>query len=221
MSTDRQSQAYDYLYNAIITNTLRPGYPIVEKEISNILGTSRTPVREALKQLESEGLVKRFAGKGTFVAEVNLQDIEEIFFLREILELGALQIAWNRINISDIERVEQLLLKLNTESSFEEFYESDRALHFLIVRYSGNRRIQTILNNTNTHIERLRQIASFNPNRTEKSKTEHLSIIHSLKERDYDTTRDLLIKHIHNVKQNTLEVYRAHLMSEPREIMHR
>ena len=80
---NRQSQAYEYLYNAIITNTLRPGYPIVEKEISNILGISRTPIREALKQLESEGLVRRFSGKGTFVAGVDLQDIEEIFPSRD------------------------------------------------------------------------------------------------------------------------------------------
>ena len=136
------------------------------------------------------------------------------FFLREILELGALQIAWNRISISEIERVEQLLLSLTNESLFEDFYESDRALHSMIVRYSGNRRVQSILNNINVHIERLRQIASFNPNRTEKSKMEHLNIINTLKERDYEKTKDLLIKHIHNVKQNTLEVYRAHLMSE-------
>ncbi len=212
MTTDnRKEKAYDYLYRAIVSYKLKPGFPIVEKDVSAALGTSRTPVREALKQLESEGLVRHIPGKGTFVSEVTLQDLEEIFYLREVLELAALDIAWDKVTHQELEKLEKLLLTLNENSSEEGFYESDRALHDLIVRCSGNRRLKNILNTINAQIERLRRIAVFSPDRPEKSRQEHLVIIESLKQRDYQKAKVSLQAHIQNVKENTMEVYRKYL----------
>jgi DNA-binding GntR family transcriptional regulator len=211
MEVSLKGKAYQYLYNAIISHKLKPGEPVVEQLISTELGTSRTPVREALKQLESEGLVRHIPGRGTFVTEVTLQDIVEIFSLREALELMALQVSWNRITYEEIERIENNLQSLDLNCHEEDYYKIDRELHDLIVRRSSNRRLMNYLNTLNSQVERFRQIAVFNIGRLEESKQEHLAFIRSIKERDYDKAQSLLKSHIQNVRNNAIKVYRDYL----------
>lgn len=182
----RQQKAYEYLYNAIVTNKLPPGVAIAEQEISNVLGISRTPVREALKQLEAEGLVRHIPLRGTFVEEITTQDLEEIFALRETLEALALKTAITEITDEELYEIEILLRSLEYDSSNEKFYDSDRRLHDLIVKHGGNRRLAQILNNLNSQMERLRHIAAMKPHRLQQSKQEHLEIVAALKRRDLD-----------------------------------
>lgn len=204
----RQQKAYEYLYNAIVTNKLPPGVAIAEQEISNVLGISRTPVREALKQLEAEGLVRHIPLRGTFVEEITTQDLEEIFALRETLEVLALKTAINDITDEELYEIEILLRSLEYDSSNEKFYDSDRRLHDLIVKHGGNRRLAQILNNLNSQMERLRHIAAMKPHRLQQSKQEHLEIVAALKMRDLEEAERLLRQHIRNVKESTIEVCR-------------
>jgi DNA-binding GntR family transcriptional regulator len=206
----RKEQAYDYLYNAIIKHQMRPGTSIIEQEVSNVLGISRTPIRESLNRLESEGLVRHIKGRGTFVTEVTLQDVEEILELREIMEIRALHNAWSRISDKELEEQEQILMRLDVNSSEDQFYDSDRKLHELIVLYSGNQRLVIFLKTINTQIERLRQIALYSPGREEESRKEHLAIIRCLKQRNYHEAENQLRNHIQNVKINTIEVFRKY-----------
>lgn len=203
-----KNKAYNYLYQAIISHELLPGAPIVEQEISEILGISRTPVREALKQLESEGLVRSISARGTFVSEVNIQDVEEIFALREALEVLALHTAINEITDQEIQEMETLLEVLSASNNAEHFYDSDRKLHDLIVRSGRNRRLMNFLKNLNAQIERLRYISAMRPNRLKASQQEHLAIVHAMKERNLEKAEALLRQHIRNVKENTIEVCR-------------
>lgn len=204
----RQQKAYEYLYNAIVTNKLPPGVAIAEQEISNVLGISRTPVREALKQLEAEGLVRHIPLRGTFVEEITTQDLEEIFALRETLEVLALKTAINDITDEELYEIEILLRSLEYDSSNEKFYDSDRRLHDLIVKHGGNRRLAQILNNLNSQMERLRHIAAMKPHRLQQSKQEHLEIVAALKRRDLEEAERLLRQHLRNVKESTIEVCR-------------
>lgn len=209
MKENCKQKAYDYLYNSIITNKLQPGQPVIEQEISGTLGTSRTPVREALKQLESEGLVRHIPGRGVFVSEVTTQDVEEIFVLREMLEVLALQSAWTKISDEELDKVEKYISSLDTNCSVEEFYKSDRMIHDLIVRNGNNRRLEIFLKNINAQIERIRIISSFTPQRLIKSKSEHLEIINAFKERNLSKTEKLLRIHINNVKESAIKVCRS------------
>lgn len=208
MKDDCKRRAYDYLSNSIINNQFQPGQPIIEQEISKTLGTSRTPVREALKQLESEGLVRHIQGRGTFVSQVTTQDVEEIFDLREMLEVLALQGAWGKIRDDEIEELVKFLSSLDAKCSSDDFYESDRRFHDLIVRNGGNYRLESFLNNINAQIERIRRISSLTPQRLGKSKAEHLEIIYALKERNLTKTEELLRMHIRNVRASAIEVCR-------------
>jgi DNA-binding GntR family transcriptional regulator len=205
--------AYDYLYDSIVNNKLPPGAAIVERDISNMLGISRTPVREALKQLESEGLIWHFPLRGTFVSEVTTQDVEEIFSLREVLEETALKTAIHEIRDEELCELEALLNSLDDNTPYEKYYNSDRELHNLIIRNGHNKRLIQFLNTLNSQIERLRRISALTPKRLQKSKQEHLEIIKVLKQRDFEKTAEILKKHIRNVKLSTLNVCRRNYYS--------
>lgn len=203
--------AYDYLRDAILTDKLQQGSAIVEQEVSDTLKISRTPVREALKVLEAEGLVYQIPQRGTFVKEVTTQDVEEIFALREALEVLALHEAIKNISDAALEKAEKFLVSLTPGSEPEDFYASDRLIHDLIIQNGGNRRLANFLNTINSQVERLRRISSLRPNRLEKSMQEHLSIVRSLKARDLEKTEQQLREHIKNVEASTLAVCRTYL----------
>jgi DNA-binding GntR family transcriptional regulator len=198
--------AYDYLYESIISNKLLPGEAIVEQEVSDLLGVSRTPIREALKQLTAERLVRHIPARGTFVAEMSTQDVEELFEIRTMFEENALKWAINKITDAEITRLEQLFGSLNGSSRPEEFFNSDRELHSLILRYGRNRHMIELLNTVNSQLERLRRVSSLTPNRLEKSKKEHLEIIYAIKEHNLEKAENALRMHLKNVEQSTLDV---------------
>lgn len=206
--------AYEYLLNAIMSYEIKPGEVIVEQEISDQLGISRTPIREAFKQLESEGLVHHFPSRGTFVTNLTVQDVEEIFQLRELFELTALKSAIDRITKEELEYVEGRLrylddMKSEEPSTKEEYYGSDRELHELIMKYSGNSRMIKFHRTLEAQLERLRRISSLTPMRLTKSRQEHLAILSALNARDLAASTEALRLHLRNIKESTLAVCRS------------
>lgn len=93
-----QSQAVNEVRNAIVSGQLQPGSKIIETQISSVLGISRGPLREAIRQLGEEGLIKIIPYQGAFVKSVTSKDIEEIFSFRTNLESFAFQLAWDMRN---------------------------------------------------------------------------------------------------------------------------
>lgn len=206
--------AYDYLLNAIRTYELKPGQAIVEQDISDKLGISRTPIREAFKQLESEGLVRHFPSRGTFIASLTVQDVDEIFQLRELFELTALKTAINCITDEELDLLEDRLRDLDdqrSEDSYtrEAFYSTDRDLHMMILKYSGNSRMIHFSNTLEVQLEQLRRISSLTPKRLVKSRQEHLDIIYALRTRDLASASRYLSLHLQNIKESTLNICRT------------
>jgi len=199
--------AYNYLYENIMSYNLPPGSAIVEKEISDALKISRTPIREALKKLAGEGLVHYIPGRGTFVQDLSAQDIEEILELRELFEGTALKNAINDITDEEIDEIASLISSLDENSNHEEFYYCDRMLHNLIVKYSRNKRMVGFLNTINSQLERLRRISAMNPRRLEKSKQEHVELLQAIKERDLEKASHSLNTHLKNIKKSIMEVW--------------
>lgn len=210
----RKKEAYEYLLEAILSNTLPPGSPIIETEIAAILKTSRTPVREALKELESDGLVIQYPQKGTFVSEVSPHDVEEIFSLRIMLEVFALQESYNKISKEELDKVESMFSSLGANSPREKYALADITLHSLIVDKAGNYRLKQILKNLNGQIERFRRTAARGPTGVSKSRKEHMEIVQMLRRRDLRGCEESLKNHLNSVKSNTLETVRMSLMNK-------
>lgn len=197
-----KDKAYKYLYEKIITYQLKPGASIIERDISEAIGTSRTPVREALNQLEADGLVSRLNGKGCFVRKIDLQDVADIYYMRKLLEVGALQLSWPKFINSELLDLQKRINALSENSTEEEYLFCDHALHNMIINYSGNHQIIKTMRILDIQTERMRRVATFNPERQKKSRIEHLELLQKLIEHDYDGTVKILQQHIDNVKAN-------------------
>lgn len=203
---DLRQLAYDYLLDAMTNFEILPGEAVVEQDVSNILGISRTPVREAMKQLEADGFVYHIRQKGTFVSGITNADIEEIFELRMILESAAVDHAVNSLSDDILASLKQQINELGADAVDEDYYRADRNLHRLIVDSMCNSRISKIFSQLGQQIGFLRRLSSRAPNRLGHSRNEHLAIVDALVARNPKQVRRELSLHLENVKANTLKV---------------
>lgn len=201
--------AYNYIFDAIVSYKFQPNQAIVEQDISEQLGISRTPIREAIRQLTFEGLVTNVPSTGTFVKHLAVQDIEEIFQIRTMFELTALKSAVELISDSELERIEKQLISAQESSENEVFYRSDRDLHWTIIKYSCNSRIINFYNTIESQHEMIRRLSSMTPQRLSKSRDEHKAILDAIYNRDLTRSEDALRQHLENVKQSSINVCRS------------
>lgn len=199
-------RAYQYLFDEIIYNHLKPGAPLSEADIAAKLEISRTPVREAMMILEREGIVVRYPSRGCFVSQITVQDVHEIFELRIQLELCALRSSYKLIADEQLAAQEEKLRALTPDSPAEAYFETDRELHSLLLDYCGNGRLVDFLCILNAQIERVRVISAGKPDRLAESRREHLEFVNVLRERDIKRAESLLVAHIGNVRDSTVTV---------------
>lgn len=206
----QRERAVDAVYNAlrqaIITCVLRPGERLNIGDFAEKLGVSLTPVRGAIQQLATEGLVEIRPRSGTFVASLSAHDVEETFIIRCALECLAAEGAVRNIKPEDIRRLKQLLRSLKKKIATEEdrkAHERDNwELHQIIVRASGNRRLQEIYEALNAHIKIARIHAGERnwPMRLQEEQAEHAAIVAALEARDVAALTAALRKHIYRAK---------------------
>lgn len=202
----RKDIAYNYLYDGIINNKLKPGQSLKENEIALSLSISRTPVREALKELEKDGLVKTFECRSSIVSKLSPNDISDIFDVRIALEKLALEKSIKRISDEEIDSLIHAFIKISKNFKWEDSYLVDKKLHDLIVKRSANKKIYYILKNLNSQIERFRTMASKADKRSEKSINEHLDLLSCLKSRDLNKSQKSLEFHLNSVKNSLFEI---------------
>jgi DNA-binding GntR family transcriptional regulator len=159
-----------------------PGTPLVEQSLAERFGVSRIPIREALRKLEGDGLVAYYPRRGHFVASVSAADIDEIFYLRENLELAAVRLAYQRIPPLRLQELDDLLDSLRPhESPREELLDADQRIHDLIAEHAGNSRLRHTLQQLNDQIQFTRSAATQLPGRFEDSTREHKAILEALR----------------------------------------
>src|SRR4030043_728654 len=113
-SKSKKAIVYENLKKRIINHSLKSGEPLNESVLTKELGISKTPIREALQQLEKEGFVENIPGKGSFVSRISVQDIREIFEIREILECEAIKRAALK---SDPDKIESIKKKFEKDNN--------------------------------------------------------------------------------------------------------
>lgn len=202
----RKDEAYEYLKNAIISNELGPGTPIRESEISENLKISRTPIREALRDLEADGLVISYPFRGTFVADISPYDVQEIFDLRVLMETWAMKRSIKRITEKELDEAERAFREANGD--WEKLYRADRMLHGLILQKSGSSRVIGFLETMQAQIDRLRVFGREAVDRQNKSLQEHMEIIEAIRERDCEKSCEVLEKHLKSIENDLIETAR-------------
>ncbi|MGE4354433.1 MAG: GntR family transcriptional regulator [Oscillospiraceae bacterium] len=202
----RKDEAYNYIKNAIVSGQLKPGLPIRENDISEALQMSRTPIREALKDLEAEGVVTIYTSHGTFVSTLTAYDVEEIFELRSLLETWSLGRSINRFTDQELDELEKMMRDADKSGIWEDIHKADLCLHNMIVEKSGSKRLAAFFKNLNTQIERISVSSSTNPRRKLETYEEHMEIIEGIRSRDYKKCQASLKRHLKLVSEAAIEM---------------
>jgi len=200
----KRTIVYENLKKRIITHSLKHGDPLNESILAGELKTSKTPVREALQQLEKEGFVENIPGKGSFVSIISIQDIRELFEIREILECEVVKRAALKI---DPDKVESIKKKFETESNGEKnsrdhFRAGDR-IHTFVFESLGNKRLLEYYRRLQEHIIRMRLnfFSELHQERSEQSYKEHLEIVDALIAKDPLRAEKAMRDHLRNATE--------------------
>ena len=190
-------QVFNTLEDAILNGSYKEGDSLNELRLSKSLGVSRTPVREALMQLELEGLVKNIPNKGAVVVGVSEQDVEDIYEeLEELEQCMALQEYY-----------------LKKQDSAKEMGELDGEFHRIIFAASKSRPLQNVLTSFHNYIRRARAVSVCVTGRAEESVSEHRAILEAITKHDGELAEKLTAEHIKNARDNIATT--VHTSCEP------
>jgi GntR family transcriptional regulator, rspAB operon transcriptional repressor len=193
--------AYDVLKRRIVRHELQPGVPINENALSDEMKISKTPIREALQQLEREGFVQTIPGRGSFVTHITVQDVREIFETREIIECA---VARRAALVGDKELIKAKRVELESSdlmSDGEKGLELDLDdVHVFIFGVVGNKRLFEIYSQLLDQIIRLRHYFNvrLDTERMAKYNNEHLRILDALIKSDPDQAEQAVLTHLRN-----------------------
>ncbi len=200
---------FESLREAIITGKLGPGERLMEIQMAEEMGVSRTPVREAIRKLELEGLVVMIPRKGAYVAGLSLKDIADVFEIRGALEGLAAGLAAERITDGELEDLERYLVKISEEietGDLNRVVETDTDFHSLIYGASRNNRLSQIISNLREQIQRFRTTSLSYPGRMKIAVEEHRKIVEAISSRDGELARKLAQEHIENAESSMMSM---------------
>ncbi|MGE5541599.1 MAG: GntR family transcriptional regulator [Bacillota bacterium] len=211
-------RAYQSLKAAILSLSLKPGQPLVETALAQQLCISKTPVRDALRKLEKEGLVVFYPYKGFYVAPVSRDDICEVYYLRRLLEGAAAREAAKTLSEEQLAEGEHLL-----ELAEEALERGDEAaccelgneFHRFIVQGVHNRRLEALLDNLSELQGRFSRLVFGIPGRMEKSTAEHRRILEALRKGDGREAEEAVYAHIDSFLPEFLANERIQELTEP------
>ncbi|MFQ6806886.1 MAG: GntR family transcriptional regulator [Lachnospiraceae bacterium] len=192
---------FNTLRQAILRGELKPGERLMEIALSRRLGVSRTPVREAIRMLELEGLVKMVPRKGAQVAQITEQDLNDVLEVRLGLEELAVQFACQRITQEELKALEdsvQLFEQAMNQDDLTALAEADVKFHEIIYNATHNRRLVQIINNIREQMYRYRIEYLKDVESRKTLVKEHYAIWASLKNRDVQNARKHIGVHIRN-----------------------
>jgi DNA-binding GntR family transcriptional regulator len=192
-------QVYRLLRQSIITLRLQPGATIIEKQITDRLGISRTPVRDALRQLADEGLVNIRPQAGTFVALIDRQQLEEGRVIRRALEIEAVKRAAVCVDDAAIERLTDLLAlqeRAGKRNRYDEFIAYDDQFHRIINELSGLPRLWRVISGAKAQLDRVRHLSAPLPGQSARVLTQHRAVVAALARRDPERSVHALAHHL-------------------------
>ncbi|MCR4425446.1 MAG: GntR family transcriptional regulator [Firmicutes bacterium] len=202
-----KQKAYDAIKEKIIRCLIMPGAPISEKDLMAELEMSRTPIREALNKLETEGLVSIYPKRGIFVTNITLKDVMDIYTIRECIEPLAARLATPLIDLESVQHFVDIYLSPKREHTLEDYIITDCAFHTLIANSTDNPRLAQILLSLYDQNSRIRILSKIRvKERQEKAREEHRELIKCFQARDADRAEEVMRMHITNGKKTALSI---------------
>ena len=179
--------------------TLVRGQKVNEKDLCESMGVSRTPVREALRQLTSEGLIQLVPHKGAFVSQPCIEEISDLFEVMSVLEGTCARLAANHMKEKDLQKIEALHEELEAHyqnRDHEAYLKTNHVFHVFIQELTGNRVLNDVINGLRQKILLYRQRQLYQPERFDQSIKEHRSLLGAFRTRDPESAESSMKHHL-------------------------
>jgi DNA-binding GntR family transcriptional regulator len=211
-------KAYSKLFHEIVDGDIAPGTVLAEVEQSTRLGVSRTPLREALSRLTADGLVESAPGRGVVVTEISLENITELYEVREALEEQAARLAAQRRDPKVFIRIAEQFADADRliesgEEGVRHYYELNEKFDEAVDAAVNNAYLVSALQNSRVHLSRIRRIARGNPARLHDSAQETMLIIEAIIAGDAALAAHATHVHLHKSLTNIRASIKGHLTS--------
>lgn len=198
----KTAQVYAIMRRAIVNLHLAPGSNVNEKLICDQLGISRTPLREAILQLQSENLVSVVPNSGTYVSKIDLQSVFDGQLIRDALELKVVRLAANRMT-PQFERALDFNIhqqhRMWADQDYDEFYVLDEAFHAMICEFGASAYVWKIINGAKAQLDRVRRMSYPLVSHLDVILREHIAVVDGLKQRDPEAAAEAMRVHIDRV----------------------
>ncbi|NLD19520.1 MAG: GntR family transcriptional regulator [Clostridiales bacterium] len=199
-----REMVYEELKMQILTGAIVPGTRMMEVELADEMGVSRTPIREAIRKLEKEGLVVIEPRRGAYASQISTEDMVEILEVRQNMEGLAAYFAASRMTpqqMSELKDVSNKYNKAVSEGSMENMIKYDTRFHRIIVESCNNKILVQMIEQLQELVLRFRYIYYDNFRRAENMPEEHLRILQAIESRDTDAARKMADVHIDRLKE--------------------
>lgn len=207
-----RERVFHQLREDILIGRYKQMEELKEAAVSKELGVSRTPVREALRQLELEGLVSIIPNKGAYVLGITAQDIYDIYMIRSRLEGLCAKWACDKITREQLNELEEITYLSDfhiQKAHWEQIYALDNRFHLLLYAACGSKALKHVLSNYHHYVERVRKNTLSSRLRAREAAAEHKAILEAVRDQDADTAERLANEHIErslaNIKKQGVE----------------
>lgn len=203
---------FQTLRQAILRGDLKPGERLMEVKLANKLGVSRTPIREAIRKLELEGLVLMVPRKGAEVAEITEKSLRDVLEVRKALEELAVQLACDRITEEEIEQLKEVAKEFRSnlqEKDVTKIAEIDVKFHDILYLATNNQKLVQLLNNLREQMYRYRIEYLKREDVYPILMKEHEDIILHLSRRDKEKALEVMACHIDNQVETVTNLIRT------------
>lgn len=206
--TDRFSlrgRVFHKIREDILSGRYREHEELKEATLGEELGVSRTPVREALRQLELEGLVTIVPNKGAYVTGITPKDIRDIYTIRSYLEGLCARWATEHITEKQLDELEEIvyLAEYNArKEKHEQLFEQDGRFHRILYEASGSKILIHVLSDFHNYVQQIRKTAYTSGDRSIRSVEEHKQILNAIRDKDADRAEQLANAHMCKVIEN-------------------
>jgi DNA-binding GntR family transcriptional regulator len=211
-----REMVYEELKMQILKGTIVPGTRLMEVDLAEEMGVSRTPIREAIRKLEKEGLVTIEPRRGAYASQVSTKDMVEILEVRQDMEGLAAAFAAKRISpeqLAELKKISDLYNKAVAEGNMEDMIKYDTRFHRIIVESCNNKVLLSMIEQLHELVLRFRYIYYDNFRKAENMPSEHSIILNAIENCDPDTAREAADSHIDRLKQLIIKegVHQRHL----------
>lgn len=208
-------KAYQSIASAIANLELKPGETLTQDRLARWLSISRTPVREALRRLEQEGIIQTAPGRGLVVTELTLKDVEDMLEMLRLLDAHAAYLAAQRRTSNQAERlatIAQELLAAAEQHDVEAWSTADKPYHEIVLAASGNQLLRQTILDVRRRLHRITINSGTRPERLLACTHEHVAVAEAIAQGNADAAAGAMAQHIDAMSASAMQLIRSYII---------